>query len=150
MSTHSNTLFWANVAAFEKKTDAEEFHSHLTRKGVEAQVYDERNLQSWWFLARPKIGVRVQVPSKNFYDVADKVNADPSAKSILRKAVHCPSCESLKVEYPQMTRRFILPTLIAHFLVLLGVMKHSYYCEDCHFTWTKNRAPRGQVQSKVT
>lgn len=150
MSNHKHTIFWANLAAFEKKSDADELHAHLARNGVEALVYDERNLQSWWFLSRPRIGVRVQVPSEDFYEVAEKVNGDPEAKRILRKAVHCPSCESLKVEYPQMTRRFILPTLIAHLLVLLGIMKHSYYCEDCHYTWTKNRAYRRQVQSKVT
>jgi hypothetical protein len=150
MSNHKHTIFWANLAAFERKADADELQAHLARNGVEAMVYDERSLQSWWFLSRPRIGVRVQVPSEDFYEVAEKVNADPEAKRILRNAVHCPSCESLKVEYPQMTRRFILPTLIAHLLVLLGIMKHSYYCEDCHYTWTKNRAYRRQVQSKVT
>ena len=150
MSTAKSTYFWANVAAFENKKDAEEFHTHLLRQGMDAQVYDERKLQSWWFLARSKIGVRVQVPSKDFGAVADRVNTDPLAMTILKKAVHGPSCHSLKVEYPQMTRRFLLPTMIAHFLVLIGVMKHCYYCEDCHYTWTRNRRPTGPVPTKVT
>jgi len=34
-----------------------------------------------------------------------------------------------------MTRKFILPTLIAHLLVLLRFMRRECYCEDCHYTW---------------
>lgn len=148
--SHTHTICWANLAAFQKKTDAEELHSHLTAKGLETQVYDERKLQNWWFLSRPRIGVHVQVPSKDFYEVTDRIEADPKAKRILEKAVHCPSCHSLQVEYPQMTRRFLLPTVIAHFLVLLGVMKHYYYCEDCHYMWTRNRPFNPEIQSKLT
>jgi hypothetical protein len=145
------TICWANLAAFEHKTDAERLHAHLVGKGIEATVYDERSLQSWWFLARQKVGVRVQVPCKDFHQIIDEVNGDPVAKALLKRAVHCPSCHSLKVEYPQMTRRFLMPTLIAHFMVLMGIMKHSYYCEDCHYTWTKSRAYNPEIQSpKVT
>jgi hypothetical protein len=24
-------------------------------------------------------------------------------------------------------------------LVFVGIQKHEFYCEDCHFTWVPNR-----------
>lgn len=150
MNNHTHTICWANLAAFEKKADAEKLCSYLELKGLEAKIYDERRLQNWWFLSLPKVGVRVQVPSRDIYKVIDQVNEDPVVKPMLNSAVHCPSCNSLKVEYPQMTRRFLMPTLIAHFLVMMRIMKHYYYCEDCHFTWTRNRAFNPEMQSKLT
>ncbi|HEV2320542.1 MAG TPA: hypothetical protein VGV18_12375, partial [Verrucomicrobiae bacterium] len=54
---------------------------------------------------------------------------------ILEKAIHCLSCGSLRVNYPQMTRRFFLPTVLLHLGIIFRVIGHECYCENCHMTW---------------
>jgi hypothetical protein len=45
------------------------------------------------------------------------------------------NCASLHVEYPQMTRKFFLPTLLLHLGIIFRVIKHECYCENCHCIW---------------
>jgi hypothetical protein len=71
---------------------------------------------------------------------------------VLQKAIHCPSCGSLSVSYPQMTRKFILPTVLLHLGILLRVIDHECYCETCHFTWNltgENVQPAPKPASQV-
>jgi hypothetical protein len=53
----------------------------------------------------------------------------------LKKAIHCPSCGSRQVSYPQMTRQFILPTILLHLGIIFRAIDHECYCEHCHFIW---------------
>jgi len=57
---------------------------------------------------------------------------EANVPAILEKAVHCPSCGSLRVNYPQMTRKFILPTVILHLGIIFRAIDHECYCESCH------------------
>ena len=54
---------------------------------------------------------------------------------ILERALHCPSCGSLQVNYPQMTRKFFMPTVILHLGIIFHVIDHECYCESCHCVW---------------
>jgi len=76
-----------------------------------------------------------------------------SAPAALQGAIRCPSCASLRVSYPQMTRKFILPTLLLHLGIIFRVIQHECYCEHCHFIWNlpdeKSRlAPKAVVSSR--
>jgi hypothetical protein len=53
----------------------------------------------------------------------------------LQLALRCPSCGSLHVSYPQMTRKFILPTILLHLGIIFRVIDHECYCEHCHYIW---------------
>ena len=55
-------------------------------------------------------------------------------QSAMKKAVHCPQCGSSRVEFPQVTRKFLMPWAYA-FLCAVGVCEKRFYCEDCHNTW---------------
>ncbi len=64
--------------------------------------------------------------------------------AILLKAIRCPDCGSLRVNYPQMTRKFLLPTLFLHLGIIFRVITHQAYCESCHCLWSlpkKGEAP---------
>jgi len=50
-------------------------------------------------------------------------------------AIRCPQCNSPRIEYPQLTRKFLTPALAA-ILFALKVFQKEFYCQDCHFTWT--------------
>ena len=132
--THSSEF--VNIATFNHRPEAEALKSMLISEGVTAQVKDETNLQKYWFLASAKAGIHVQV-TKECMEKAQKVMDQPEAKRFLQKAIRCPSCNSLQVQYPDLTRKNILPTLLAQLFVLLRITQHKYYCESCHFSWLK-------------
>jgi hypothetical protein len=50
--------------------------------------------------------------------------------------MHCPDCGSLQTSYPQMTRKFILPTILLHAGILTRLIDHQWYCEKCHCMWS--------------
>jgi hypothetical protein len=42
----------------------------------------------------------------------------------------------VRISYPQMTRKFVTPTIMLHLGILLRVLEHQCYCEDCHCMWS--------------
>ena len=123
------------MASFDRPEDAQEFNHLLHEGGIDSQVQDERRLQRLWFLTRALAGVHVRVPELSFESAQKWLEMNTAAARHLQRAIHCPSCNSVRVQYPQMTRKNFLPTLMAQLLVVLGVMKREYYCEACHYTW---------------
>ena len=126
---------WVDVATFGRPNDAKAVQALLQREGLETQVHDERKLQSLWFLASHHAGVHVQVPKEDFERAKQCLDAVPGARMI-----RCPSCHSSRVQYPAMTRKNLLPTVVAQMMILLRLTKREYYCEDCHYTWVNNRS----------
>src|SRR5689334_4370145 len=113
---------WINLATFDRTPAAERLREWLSHEGIEARIQDERGLQRRWFLARPLAGVHVRVPETAFAQAQQLVETDPAAARLMEGAIRCPSCHSVRVQFPQMTRRNILPTLVAQVLVLTHVM----------------------------
>ena len=126
---------WARLAAFDHPGPARALAAFLEQQGFQVRFYDERKLQRWWFLARPLAGVCVQVPEEIVPEAREFLKE--RGKSYLQAAIHCPSCNSTRVQYPQMTRKNIMPTLVAHCLVALRLMRHQCYCDDCHYAWVR-------------
>jgi hypothetical protein len=126
---------WATLASFNDPEEANALCEFLRQEGINTQVQDERRLQRWWFLAQPLAGIHVRVPGASFEDAQSILQGNPASVRFLRRAIRCPSCNSVRVQYPQMTRKNILPTLVAQGLVFMRVMKRECYCETCHYTW---------------
>ena len=134
------------VATFHERPTAEVFRDYLERKGMEANVQDERKLQRFWFLARPAAGVHVRVPREELGLGQELLGEWEATVPKAYRSIHCPSCGSSRVQYPQMTRKFILPTVVAQVGVRLGFLSPEYYCEDCHETWTRFSADARAAQ----
>jgi hypothetical protein len=128
---------WTTVAVFDQLPPAEALQAFLEKAGCRTRIHDERRIQRYWFWVSPQAGIQVQVPKLAFTQVNHDLEHVPEAKALVRKAVHCPSCHSLRVQYPQMTRHFILPTLLAQIFVFLRFIDRESYCENCHFTWAR-------------
>ena len=126
-----------NLATFDEPADAEALKTILDNVGIEAWVQDERRLQRYWFATRPQAGIHVRVPEPLLgrAEMCLKTNAD--AAVVLQRAVRCPSCHSYRVEYPAMTRKNALPTLVAQIAVALHLARHECYCESCQYTWVR-------------
>ena len=139
-----------NVATFDEPDKATAFRQFLREEGIAAQVHDERRLQKNWFLTRSShAGVHVRVPEHSFEFTQNLLEISPKAQSFLSRAIHCPSCNSARVQFPQMTRKNVLPTLMAQMLVLFGVMQQECYCEACQYTWrpADGRSPSADSSS---
>ena len=124
---------WADVAVFEDLNTGKTIETFLRSKGLEARTYDDKFFRWFLFLRPPLITYHVQVRQDNV-KVASHILAD-NAPAELQKALHCPSCNSLQVSYPQMTRKFMFPTIALHLGIIFRLVDHECYCEHCHWIW---------------
>ena len=138
---------WVNVALFENPADSRAAGSFLEPKRFASRTYNDKILQLLLFLCPPRLTYRLQVRKGSFKAVTDLLNANPPDD--LAKAIHCPSCGSLQVNYPQMTRKFFTPTAFLHLGIIFRIIEHQCYCEACHFLWSLPRKPAAGF-TKVT
>jgi hypothetical protein len=144
---------WVTMAVFESANDGQRLEVALKNKGYAARTYSDRLLQLILFLCPPRALFRAQVRENDLKNATEFLDKDPAATGLLQKAVHCPACGSLRVQYPQMTRKFFLPTILLHLGIIFRIIEHEAYCEGCHHLWNLpetgsaprlKRAPRKQ------
>jgi hypothetical protein len=126
---------WSTVAVFENASDGRLLETDLKNKGFATRSYDDKVLRFFLFLCPPDATVQVQVRANDLKNAAYFLNHDPATSALLQRAIRCPSCGSLRVQYPQMTRKFLLPTLLLHLGIILRLITHQAYCESCHWLW---------------
>ena len=135
-TNQSTSTGWVNLATFDRLDRATALQAFLEKEGCETQIHDERNLQKFWFLSPQQAGIHLRVRADSYTKAKQSLETKPE---FLLEAITCPSCHSSRVQYPAMTRKNILPTVVAQTLVLLRVMERECYCEDCHHSWVRNR-----------
>jgi hypothetical protein len=126
---------WVSVAVFESLDDGQLLETFLKNHRLEARTYDDKLFRYFLFLRPPSVTYRVQVRGNAFRAATELMEIAPEAGPILERAIHCPSCGSLNVNYPQMTRKFFLPTLLLHLGIIFRVIHHEAYCDSCHNVW---------------
>jgi len=138
--------FWVDVAVFEEANDAQVLKACFKQKRIEARTQNDKILRVLMFSCPPRMTYRVQV-RHGFYKCAmDSLKVDPRMLACLEKAIRCPVCGSLRVEYPQMTRKSIGATLLLHLGTIFHVIEHGCSCEDCHHIWNLPPKLAPQVQ----
>lgn len=130
---NSNHQPWLDVAMFENEGEGKVLETFFKNKGFQARTYNDKWLRCFLFLRPPRVTYRVQVRKSYIASATECLHLESPA--ILNKAFHCPSCGSLQVNYPQMTRKFILPTVLLHLGIIFRVIGHECYCEHCHYIW---------------
>ena len=125
------------VAMFNERAKAEPLRERLAGCGIPAEIHDELRWEKLWFVSKPSTGVRLEAPSDQYERAIDLLLEWDAAEGALREAIHCPECKSFRVEYPQFTRKFLIPNLALGPLSALGLVEKEYYCQDCHYTWPK-------------
>ena len=133
------------VALFSNRAKAEPVQKRLVESGVQAEIHDELRLEKLWFVSKPSTGVRIETPADQYERVCQLLYDWDAADGALRDAIRCPECKSPRVDYPQFTRKFLIPNLALGLFAALGAMEKQFYCQDCHFTWPKE----GTKQSKL-
>ena len=134
---------WTDVAVFENLSDGKALETFFMGHRLESRTHDDKLFRHFLFLRPPRVTYRVQVHGNAFRAARELLAKDTPA--VLQQAMHCPSCGSLQVNYPQMTRKFITPTVVLHLGIIFRLIDHQCYCEHCHEMWTlpeKNAATR--------
>jgi len=125
------------IALFNHRAKAEPIQSRLVEAGINAEIHDELRLEKLWLACKDDCGVRLEVPANQFERAEDLLVEWDTKEGALRDAIHCPECGSLRVEYPQYTRKSLLTNLAMGVAANVGLVEKDYYCEECHFTWPK-------------
>src|SRR5262245_45347285 len=124
------------LVTFNNRSPAELVQKRLIENGIDVRINTAPKLEVFWFISRHQFGFRIEVPAEQFEPAHRLLLQWDNAEGTLCDAIHCPECRSLRVIYPQYTRRSLIPNLIVGTLAALG-HEQEYYCEDCHYTWPK-------------
>src|SRR5688572_2939827 len=121
------------LATFNDRDHAQPVVNRLKQAGFHAQLHDETNWQKHR-LSEKLASVKVQVEESEYETAKQQLKQWDATEHWLDQAVCCPECSSPDVDYPQVTRKFIMPSLHALFY-RLGLEEKLFYCNTCHHTW---------------
>lgn len=128
------------IATFNEPSQAKHLKKRLQEAGLKADVHSEGHLRQVAFMSEPQANAKVMVDEEDF-EAANRLMVEWEASDPeIGSAIRCPQCKSPRVEYPQLTRKFITPWL-ASILFALKIFPKEFYCQDCHFTWGKDGDP---------
>lgn len=122
------------VATFNEAESVQQLLERLNQAGIPATIRDESKLERFWFVTEPFAAIHLEVSQKRYLEARRLIEEWDRTDQVLRNAVRCPECNSSRVEYPQLTRKFILPTFL-RLCMALGIVAREFYCLDCHYTW---------------
>ncbi len=129
------------IATFNEAAKAKHLKDRLQQAGVKADIHTDTRMQNVAFGGDAQASAKVTVDEEDFVKAnALLVEWEPTDPEI-GAAIRCPQCKSPRIEYPQMTRKFMTPWL-ASILFALKIFPKEFYCQDCHFTWGKDGEPR--------
>ena len=125
-----------NLATTDKLSAAEELSTRLSGHGIPTRVHDERDMQRFLFLTKPKGYSYVQVQEQDYAKAASLLQEwEAESPSFSSHIFSCPECGSYAVEYPQFTRKFLITPLHIELMSALGLFKKQFYCRKCHAMW---------------
>lgn len=135
-----------DLACFDGHYAAEYCCEKMEENGIEAHLHDERGVQTFIFLTKPRASMKVQVKEADYSRAVELLieieKASPDVASLIYS---CPDCGSFAVEYPQFSRKFMTP-LFLEWLSNLGLFEKQCYCRKCHCLWP--RAPHKGINQR--
>ncbi len=123
----SETTPRLGLATFHRPGEAEKLKAYLLKKGIEAEIKDERRLQRFWFHVPQKAGIHVMVCKYQMEAARQLLESHYAEGTVLKKAIRCPACSSTRVQFPAITRKNLLPALAAHLLQAVHIMDPEYF-----------------------
>lgn len=121
------------LATFNDRDHALPLLNRLQKEGFHAEVQDESKWQRHR-LAEKLASVKVSVEETEYEAAKSKLSEWNPTEHFLDQAVCCPECHGSNVDFPQVTRKFILPSIHALFY-RLGFEEKEFYCNTCQHTW---------------
>lgn len=121
------------LATFHDLDHARPVVNRLQQAGFHPSTQDESKWQRR-HLCEQLASVKVRVEENEYEPARRCLDQIDATEHCLEQAVCCPECGSPEVEYPQITRKFVFPTLSA-VLYRLGFVEKEFYCQTCQHTW---------------
>ncbi|HPU56172.1 MAG TPA: hypothetical protein PLH97_07820 [Verrucomicrobiota bacterium] len=125
------------LALFVSRSHGEAYRNRLVESGIPAEIHDTVVLGRFWYASRPASGVRLEVPAREFERAHRKLVEWDDGEGDIGGAIRCPECRSLRISFPQYTRRSFIPNLVIGALAAIGRVEKEFYCDDCHYTWPR-------------
>jgi len=123
------------IATFNEAAKAKGLRDRLSQAGVKADINSEGQLQQVAALAGKKANIKLSVADEHFAKAQELLIEWEATDPDLAAAIRCPQCNSSRIQYPQLTRKFLTPALMG-ILLALKIFPKEFYCDDCHFTWS--------------
>jgi hypothetical protein len=123
------------LATFNDPDPAIPVLQRLQQAGFHPKLQDESKWQRYHFTER-LASVKLLVDESELEPARQQLEAWDAAEHCLEQAVCCPECGSSDVDYPQVTRKFVMPTLAA-ILYRLGWAEAEFICNTCQHTWPR-------------
>src|SRR5436190_1903005 len=120
------------LMTFNDREHAEPVVHRLHSAGFHTRLLDESGWQRR-HLSERLASVKICVDESELQNARQKLSEWDSTDHFLKHAIRCPECVSGDVDYPQVTRKFVLPTIHA-VLYKLGWVEKEFYCNTCHHT----------------
>jgi hypothetical protein len=130
------------IALFTSVEKARPLQQRFQEAGVAAKLRCESPLARMWFVPQREAGEQVLVPTDQIAP-AERLLSEWDRQGLLREAIRCPECKSLRVLYPQYAENSLLTNLLVGLAATLHLVERDFYCEDCHYTWPKH-GPRAR------
>ena len=125
------------IATFNEPAKAKWLKERFEQAGLRVDIHNEGHLQQVAFMSRPQANAKVLIEDNDFERAQElMVEWEASDPDIAAAIIRSPQCGSSQIEYPQLTRKAITPAM-ASVLFALKMFPKEFYCEDCHFTWSK-------------
>jgi len=129
------------IATFNEPDKAKRLKQRLQEASIRADIHNESHLQQVAFMSRPQANAKIMVEDADFERAQSlMIEWEASDPEIAAAMIHCPQCGSSNMEYPQMTRKFLTPALVA-LLCAIKIIPKEFYCQDCHYTWSNEEEP---------
>ena len=94
------------IATYNEPAKAKRLKEKFQEAGVKADLHNEANLQTYAFMSKPQANVKVMVEEEDF-ERAQQLMVEWEAADPDIGAIRCPQCNSPRIEYPQLTRKFL-------------------------------------------
>lgn len=122
------------VATFNDREKAVAVREFLEKSGISAEVADESFYQRFWFFSKPLAFEKVYVAEEEFEKARALLQTADTENHILQDEVRCPQCGSVRIDYPQFTRKFVMTTFV-EVACFIGLLQKKFFCKSCNYTW---------------
>src|SRR5262249_18549737 len=105
VNDRTSCMKWIRVALFPERDEAGAIRQRLEQAGIPVNVHKGLGLARLWFISPSTASVRLEVPAERKEQARQLMQAWDTAEGALRRAIRCPECGSLRIDYPQFARR---------------------------------------------
>lgn len=121
---------------FDNFDQAQEAAAILVNNGFGATAHDESSVQKYFLMSQPVAAAKVDVESSQWADARKFVSQRvASGDEVLCQAWRCPDCGGFEVQYPQFSRKSVIPALSMDLLAAGKMVEKKCYCQECKATW---------------